>query len=106
MVHPIRWTVKCVAWIVLLGLLFLFCFLSLCTNWLTIPVHLLAWVVCRLVKRTPPHLTRYCLTFYPTWSNAPHKTFTDTLREIDRDSAKMAKARSRRFRPYETWFFD
>lgn len=46
-------------------------FLFLCMNCFTIPLTMLLWLICRLLKLRTPHFTSYSLMVYPTWNYEP-----------------------------------
>lgn len=79
-------------------------FLFLCMNALTIPLTLLLWVICRLVKLRTPHFANYSLMVYPTWSKNPHNSLWKDMQDIKRkEDAKIPKYRL--LRPWEERFF-
>ena len=81
------------------------CFLFLCMNVFTIPIFIVCYVVCRLLKMKTPRFAGYALMVYPTWSDGSHPTLSKDMREIDR----KANAQVKRYTPIRAWeerFFD
>lgn len=80
-------------------------FLFLCMNIFTIPLTVLLWLICRLVKARTPHFTNYSLMVYPTWGRKPNNSLWDDVQEIKhKEDAKIPKYRP--LRPWEARFFD
>lgn len=80
-------------------------FLFLCMNCFTIPLTMLLWLICRLLKLRTPHFTSYSLMVYPTWSYEPNGTLWNDVQKIkQKEDAKIPK-----YRPIRAWeerFFD
>ena len=79
-------------------------FLFLCMNTFTIPLTVLQWLVCKLVKLRTPRFTNYSLMVYPTWNREPHKSLWEDIQEIKRkEDAKMKPYRP--IQALEEYFF-
>lgn len=102
MIKTIWWAVK---WMVLLSLLATAFAFFLAFNCFTIPFFLAEWAVCKLLKRTPPHIAFYFVTAYPTWNCGPHATFFGDLRKMNRDANRRVKT-TWDIGPWEARFFD
>lgn len=78
-------------------------FLTFCMNVFTLPLYLLAYLFCKLVKLRTPRFAGYGLMVYPTW----HWPTDSLLRDVDKAVHKEMKKVKKPWpvRPWEARFF-
>ena len=60
-------TMKLLCWVCWIAI---YSFIFLCFNVFTIPLFLLVWVFCKLLKLKTPKVGRYSLMLYPKWNDS------------------------------------
>ena len=79
-------------------------FLLLCMNVFTLPLTLLAFLLCKLLRRPRPRCRLYGLMVYPSWKANSNVSFTNSLsRYFERQRKKDAEKARRRFRVTHAW---
>ena len=78
-------------WIIKGMVLLIVLFLTLCMDVFTIPIFIILWAFCKLLKLRTPRLRAYGLMGYPSWSNHGGRTLRADVREIERNADRRAK---------------
>lgn len=78
-------------------------FLTFCMNVFTIPLYLLAYLFCKLIRLRTPRWAGYGMMLYPSWSRYSDSLLWD-IKEIERKSMGKVK-RHRPIRAWEDRFF-
>lgn len=91
-----------IATIVYGGILVTLLFYLFCMNVFTIPLFLLLYLVCCLLKVKRPRMRMYGLMTYPSWRSEPRFTFVGTIEWWFARQERKAKEKMRRKRFYVT----
>lgn len=80
-------TMKLLCWVCWIAI---YSFIFLCFNVFTIPLFLLAWLFCKLLKLKTPKVGRYSLMLYPKWNDSVVPMFITTLSQTRMKSRFLA----------------
>lgn len=84
-------------------LLLIVSFLYLCMNVFTLPLFILCWLLCKLLRLPVPRAALYSLMLYPSWKSGKHPGFFDHVAKWCKQRERRAAARRSRRAPIRAW---
>lgn len=79
-------------------------FITLCMDVFTIPLFILCFLFCKLVKLRTPRFAGYGMMVYPTWHGSSGGLLRDVDKTVDKSMSKVKKPWTVT-RPWEARFF-
>ena len=84
-------------------MLVIVCYLFLCMNVFTIPLFVVCWLVCKLIKVRTPRAVLYSLMLYPSWKQGKRPSFLKDVQKWYKKQEREALRKSRRYYPVRAW---
>ena len=84
-------------------MLVIVCFLYLCMNAFTIPLFIMCWLICKLIRVRTPRPALYSLMLYPSWRQDKRPSFLDHVSRWCKWQERKAIRKTRRYYPVRAW---